>query len=48
MKLTNNTTPQARNYQCDECRVIMTYKSMYNDKICDDCYLKEFGENPDG
>lgn len=29
MKLTNNTTPQARNYQCDKCKRIRCHKDMY-------------------
>lgn len=37
MKLTNNTTPQARNYQCDKCKAIKSHKNMYDDKICYDC-----------
>lgn len=41
MKLTNRTTPQARNYQCDKCKRITTHINMYDDKICEDCYDKE-------
>lgn len=41
MKLTNRTTPQARNYQCDKCNDINSHKDMYDDKICYDCWDKE-------
>jgi len=41
MKLTNNTTPQARNHQCDKCKSIKCHKDMYDDKICYDCWDKE-------
>lgn len=40
MKLTNRTTPQALNYQCDVCGAIKCHKDMYDDKICYDCYDK--------
>ena len=41
MKLTNKTTPQAKNYQCDKCKEIVTHREMYDDEICYDCYEKE-------
>lgn len=41
MKLTNKTTPQARNYQCDKCKAICCHRDMYNEEICYDCYDKE-------
>ena len=41
MKLTNNTTPQARNYQCDKCKSIHCHKNMYDDNICYECYDDE-------
>jgi len=41
MKLTNRTTPQARNYQCDKCKSINTHKQMYDDNICEDCFCEE-------
>lgn len=37
MKLTNNTTPQVRNYQCDKCKAIKSHKNMYDDNLCEDC-----------
>jgi hypothetical protein len=40
VKLTNRTTPQARNYQCDKCKVIRCHKDMYDDRYCYDCYEK--------
>jgi len=39
MKLTNRTTPQAKNYQCDKCKSILTHKQMYDDNVCEDCYM---------
>lgn len=44
MKLTNRTTPQARNYQCDKCKHIFCHKNMYDDDICWDCYKDEVNE----
>ena len=41
MRLTNRTTPQARNYQCDKCKKVCGHIEMYDDKICYDCYDKE-------
>ena len=41
MKLTNKTNPQARNYQCNKCKAIKCHKNMYDDNICEDCYVKE-------
>ena len=38
MKLTNKTTPQARNYQCDKCKAIKSHKNMYDDDLCYDCH----------
>jgi len=38
MKLTNKTTPQARNYQCDICKSIKCHKIMYDDNICYCCW----------
>lgn len=40
MKLTNKTTPQARNYQCDKCESILCHKDMFDDDICYGCYDK--------
>lgn len=40
MKLTKRTIPQARDYQCDKCKAILSHKNMYDDKICYDCYDK--------
>ncbi|MFA6074063.1 MAG: hypothetical protein WC758_08150 [Candidatus Woesearchaeota archaeon] len=40
MKLTNRTTPQARNFQCNECKRITCHIEMYDDNICNDCYDK--------
>ena len=40
MKLTNKTTPQARNYQCDKCKRITNHKEMYDDNLCYDCENK--------
>jgi hypothetical protein len=37
MKLTNRTTPQAKNYMCDKCKTIHSHKDMYDDNICYDC-----------
>ena len=42
MKLTSNTTPQARNYQCNKCKRITTHKNMYDDNICEDCFEEVF------
>jgi len=41
MKLTNRTTPQAMNYQCDKCKCIHSHKEMYDDNICYSCWYKE-------
>lgn len=41
MKLTNRTTPQARNYQCNKCKAIKCHIDMYNDNICYDCFDKD-------
>ena len=38
MKLTNRTTPRARNHQCDTCKGIKCHANMYNDKECYDCW----------
>lgn len=38
MKLTNRTTPQARNYQCDKCKSIQNHLNMHDDKLCWVCY----------
>jgi len=38
MKLTERTTPQAKNYQCDKCKAIKCHKNMYNDDLCYNCY----------
>ena len=40
MKLTNKTTPQARNYQCDKCKSICCHKDMYDEKICYACWKR--------
>ena len=41
MKLTNNTIPQARNYQCNKCKKILAHKQMYDENICEDCWVAE-------
>ena len=41
MKLTNRTTPQARNHMCDVCRTLLCHKDMYDEKICYDCWDKK-------
>jgi hypothetical protein len=41
MKLTKRTIPQARDYQCNNCKSICCHKDMYDDNICGDCYDKE-------
>lgn len=41
MKLTKNTTPQARNYQCNKCKCITSHKEMYDKDLCYDCWKKE-------
>ncbi len=38
MKLTNRTTPQAKNYQCDKCKGIKCHRDMEDENICEDCY----------
>lgn len=38
MKLTNSTTPQARNYQCGKCKSICCHRDMYDDDLCYDCW----------
>ena len=45
MKLTNQTTPQARNYQCDECQGIFPHKGMNNEKYCYNCTDKKDSED---
>jgi len=40
MKLTKNTTPQAKNYQCNKCKAICSHREMHDDDICYDCYDK--------
>lgn len=40
MKLTNRTTPQARNYQCDKCKSIRRHIDMHDDELCYECYDK--------
>ena len=37
MKLTNRTTPQARNYQCNKCKHVTYHANMYDDEICNSC-----------
>lgn len=44
MKLTKNTIPQARNYQCDKCKSILCHKDMSNDYYCYDCVHELEGE----
>ena len=41
MKLTKRTIPQARNFQCDNCKSICCHKNMYDENVCGDCYDKE-------
>jgi hypothetical protein len=38
MKLTKNTIPQARNYQCEHCKGIKCHKDMQGDDICYECW----------
>lgn len=45
MKLTKNTIPQARNYQCDDCKCITSHKRMYDDSICYNCWDKRNGRD---
>ena len=40
MKLTKNTTPQVRNYQCDKCKSILSHKDMWDENLCGDCFDK--------
>lgn len=40
MKLTKNTTPQARNYQCNKCKSINSHMDMHDDDMCYDCWAK--------
>lgn len=40
MKLTKNTIPQARDYQCGKCKGIRCHKDMYDDDLCYDCWSK--------
>lgn len=40
MKLTDRTTPQARDNQCDKCRKVTSNIYMYDENICYDCYDK--------
>lgn len=37
MKLTDKTTPQAKNYQCNKCKAIRCHKNMFDKNICYDC-----------
>jgi len=37
MKLTKRTTPQARDFMCDNCKSILSHKDMYDDNICYEC-----------
>ena len=37
MKLTDRTTPQAKNYRCDKCKSIKCHRDMYDDNICYEC-----------
>lgn len=41
MKLTNRTTPQARNYQCNTCKEIKCHKDMYDENKCNNCFDKK-------
>ena len=45
MKLTNRTTPQARNYQCDKCKRIYCHKDMYDNNLCYSCWDKQKEED---
>jgi len=38
MKLTNRTTPQAINYQCDKCNAIRCHANMYDENLCYNCW----------
>ena len=40
MKLTNQTTPQARNYQCNKCKGICCHRDMYDENLCYVCFDK--------
>ena len=44
MKLTKNTIPQAKNYQCDKCKLIKCHKDMFDENICCDCWEEKGGE----
>jgi hypothetical protein len=37
MKLTKYTNPQAKNYQCDKCKKILSHRDMYDEDFCYDC-----------
>lgn len=45
MKLTNRTTPQAKNYQCNKCKDIVCHKNMYDDNICYSCWEEQDKDN---
>lgn len=40
MKLTKYTDPQAKDYMCDECKILKSHINMHNDKICYNCFLE--------
>ena len=41
MKLTNRTTPQAKNHQCNICKRIFSHINMYDINICYNCFDKK-------
>lgn len=41
MKLTKNTTPQAKDHQCDRCKSINAHIDMYDESLCYDCWDKD-------
>ena len=38
MKLTKNTIPQIKDYQCDKYKAIKCHKNMHDDNWCYDCF----------
>jgi len=41
MKLTKNTIPQARDYQCNKCKTITCHKNMHDKDLCYFCFDKK-------
>lgn len=44
MKLTKNTTPQARDYQCNKCKRITNHANMHDKDLCYNCFDNEVKE----